>query len=44
MMSQSIVLLVLSVLLSITTYAAAKPTGKSHQAQPEPEACEEGAL
>lgn len=34
MISQTIVLLVLSILLGITTYAAARPTGKSPQAEP----------
>lgn len=33
MISQTVVLLVLSALLSLTTYAAAKPTGKSNQEQ-----------
>ena len=44
MISQTIVLLVLSALLSITTYAAAKPTGKSSQAQSGPEMVEKDDL
>ena len=44
MISQTIVLLVLSALLSITTYAVAKPTGKSPQAQSEPEVIEKDDL
>ena len=44
MISQTIVLLILSALLSIATYAAATPISKSPQEQSEPEAIEEDTL
>ncbi len=44
MISQTIVLLILSALLSITTYAAVKPTGKSSQEQAKPEMIEKDNL
>ena len=44
MISKTIVLLILSALLSITTYAAATPTSKSTQEQSEPGEIEEDTL
>ena len=44
MISQTIVLFILSALLSITTYAVATPISKSPQEQSEPEETEEDTL